>query len=171
MSSDRAQIQTKAARQAHIARVLASHPVSSQAELERILSAEGIAATQATLSRDLVEMRAQKVRNPDGMLVYALPPEGVTGAVVGPTAQDAGELDAKFSRLAAELVITAESAANLVVLRTPAGAAHYLASALDRSLHAGILGSVAGDDTVLVIARTDAEAEDFVAAVLDLAVS
>lgn len=171
MTSDRAQIHTKTARQAHIATVLASHAVRSQAELERILAAQGIAATQATLSRDLVEMRAQKVRNSDGLLVYALPPEGVSGAVVGPTAQEVGEFEARFARLAAELVITAEFAVNLVVLRTPAGAAHYLASALDRSLHAGILGSVAGDDTVLVIARSEQDAEDFVTTVLELVAS
>lgn len=172
MSSDRAHLQTKAARQAHIAQVLAQHSVRSQSELAAVLADEGIATTQATLSRDLVEMRAQKVRNSDGLLVYALPPEGVGGAVVGVTEpQDLGQLDTRFQRLAVELLITAEFAANLVVLRTLAGAAHYLASALDRTSYLGILGTVAGDDTVLVITRSESDAEDFVEMVLQLAES
>lgn len=169
MTIDR-QLQTKAARQAHIADLLAKHPVRSQSELAAILAADGIGTTQATLSRDLVEMGAQKVRGGGGQLVYALPPEGVTGAVVGVSApHDVAQLEARFGRLAAELLITAENAENLVVLRTPAGAAHYLASALDRSMYLGILGSVAGDDTVLVVTRSRAEAEEFVDAVLALA--
>ncbi|HZK06318.1 MAG TPA: arginine repressor [Actinomycetaceae bacterium] len=170
MTTDRGQIHSKVARQAHIAQVLTQHAVRSQAELAAILAAEGIATTQATLSRDLVEMRAQKVRNAEGQLVYALPPEGASGAVVGVTApQETDHLEAHFARRAAELLITAEYAGNLVVLRTPAGAAQYLASALDRALYMGVLGTIAGDDTILVVTRSEKDAEDFVDSVLQLA--
>lgn len=137
-----------------------------------MLSDDGIATTQATLSRDLVEMQAQKVRGIGGVLQYALPPEGATGAIMGVSSpHDIAQLEARFARLAAEVLITAESAGNLVVLRTPAGAAHYLASALDRALYVGILGTVAGDDTVLVVTRSEKDAEDFVESVLTLAAS
>lgn len=172
MMPDRAQIQTKAARQAHIAAVLATNQVRSQTELAAVLAADGIATTQATLSRDLVEMRAQKVRGSDGDLVYALPAEGAGGVAIGVAPpQDPAQLEARFARLAAELLVTAEHAQNLVVLRTPAGAAQYLASALDRAMYLGILGTVAGDDTILVITRSEQDAEEFVSSVLRLAAS
>lgn len=156
-------IQTKPSRQACIATLLARHAVKSQSELAELLTAEGIETTQATLSRDLVEMRAQKVRNSSGQLIYAIPEEGVAGAVRGAMApQEIAALEARFARLALDLVITVEAARNLVVIRTPAGAAQYLASALDQSLYGGTLGTVAGDDTVLVITRDEQHADEFV---------
>lgn len=170
MVTDRTQLQTKAARQAQIAAVLAQHAVRSQSELAAILASDGIATTQATLSRDLVEMRARKVRDAAGQLTYALPPEGASGAVVGVSGPyDLTQLEARFTRLASEILITAEYAGNLVVLRTPAGAAHYLASALDRSMYLGVLGTIAGDDTVLVVTRSERDAQEFVDTVLQLA--
>jgi len=162
-------IRTKAARQVRIAQILATRAVTSQAELARILADEGVPTTQATLSRDLVEIRAQKVRSRSGEMVYAVPPEGAGGVLQGVrTPSSPEQLSMRFERLCDELVISADRAGNLVVMRTPAGAAHYLAAALDQALMADLLGSIAGDDTVLVIARSEPAAERFVDRVLRL---
>lgn len=153
-------IRTKAARHDRIAHILTTRAVTSQAELAKLLAESGIATTQATLSRDLVEINAQKVRAADGSMVYAVPAEGAGGMLQGARAPLRPEhLAARFERLCEELVVTAERTANLLVLRTPAGAAPYLAAALDQSFLAAVLGSIAGDDTVLIIVREDSEAE------------
>jgi transcriptional regulator of arginine metabolism len=110
-----------------------------------------VSVTQATLSRDLVELRAVKIRTPGGALAYAVPAEGGNRAPA-PVA-DAEMLAARLARLCAELLVTAEASGNLVVLRTPPGAAQFLASAIDHSVLPGVLGTIAGDDTVLIIAR------------------
>ena len=160
-------IRTKAARQVTIARILSTQPVTSQAELARLLADSGIATTQATLSRDLVEINAQKVRSADGALVYAVPAEGAGGLLQGARVPPSPEqLAARFERLCEELLVTAENARNLVVLRTPAGAAQYLAAAFDQSFLPAVLGTVAGDDTILIVARTDDEARRLVSRVL-----
>ena len=140
---------TKTARHALIARVLGRDPVRSQGELAALLAAEGLTVTQATLSRDLVELRAERIRTPDGTLAYALPGEG--GDRTPHLAEAAEQLAARLARLCAELLVTAEASGNLVVLRTPPGAAQFLASAIDHSVMPGVLGTIAGDDTVLVI--------------------
>ena len=142
---------TKAARHALIATILASGPVHSQTELAARLVEEGVTVTQATLSRDLVELRAVKIRTATGALAYALPAEG--GDRGAPSAPDTEYLAARLARLCAELLVTADASGNLVVLRTPAGAAQFLASAIDHSVLPGVMGTIAGDDTVLVIAR------------------
>ena len=139
---------TKAARHAAIARVLGRGPIRSQAELAAALAEESLHVTQATLSRDLVELRAVRIRLPDRTLAYALPGEGGDRT---PQFEDAEQLSARLARLCAELLVTAESSGNLVVLRTPPGAAQFLASAIDHSVLPGVLGTIAGDDTVLVI--------------------
>ncbi|MFV0253131.1 MAG: arginine repressor [Beutenbergiaceae bacterium] len=139
---------TKPARHALIRRVLTNIPVHSQAELLDALADAGVSITQATLSRDLEELRAHKERTADGSLQYALPPEGTTVA-----ASDTGaeQLAARLARLCAELLVRADASANLVVLRTPPGAAQFLASAIDESVLPQVLGTIAGDDTVLVV--------------------
>ncbi|PVU81577.1 arginine repressor [Cellulomonas sp. WB94] len=146
---------TKAARHALITSVLVRQPVHSQSELADALAQEGVSVTQATLSRDLVELRAVKIRTAGGALAYAVPAEG--GSRTPAHAADAEVLAARLARLCAELLVTADASGNLVVLRTPPGAAQFLASAIDHSVLTGVLGTIAGDDTVLVIAR---EAED-----------
>lgn len=144
---------TKPARHALIRRVLASTPVHSQAELLDALADAGVSITQATLSRDLEELRAHKERNADGSLQYALPVEG-TAVAVGDSGAE--QLAARLARLCAELLVRADASANLVVLRTPPGAAQFLASAIDESVLPQVLGTIAGDDTVLVV-TTDAD--------------
>ncbi|MEV7013884.1 arginine repressor [Streptosporangium sp. NPDC051022] len=143
---------TKAARHARIAELLARQPVRSQPELARLLLESGVEVTQATLSRDLDELGALKLRAEDGSLVYALPGEG--GGRIPPARLGGGESPAaRLSRIAEELLVSADASANLVILRTPPGAAQFLASAIDHAGWKSILGTVAGDDTILVISR------------------
>ncbi len=141
---------TKTARHARIIALLGQHQVRSQTELAELLSADGVQVTQGTLSRDLVEVGAVRVRGSSGPLVYAVPGEG------GDRTPHVGEFatfEARLARLCTEVLVTAEASANLVVLRTPPGAAQYFASAIDRVGWVSILGTIAGDDTVLLITR------------------
>jgi transcriptional regulator of arginine metabolism len=193
---------TKTARHAQIAAILthSGPPVRSQEELAERLSARGVRVTQATLSRDLEEIGAVRLRGADGSLVYALPgeagghgsrpgglaetadpPESAGAAAeAGPAAEQtaaeqtaaqpaAADSPARLARVTAELLVAAEASANLVVLRTPAGAAQFLASVIDHSGWPSILGTVAGDDTVLVIARDPTGGADLARALLRLA--
>jgi transcriptional regulator of arginine metabolism len=137
---------TKAARQARIVELLGSTPISSQTELGRRLAEAGVEVTQATLSRDLDELGAVKVRTANGMS-YAVPPEGQ------PRKGTPEAVDARLARLLEELLIGAEATGQLVVLRTPPGGAQLLGSALDRAGLPEVAGTVAGDDTVLLITR------------------
>ena len=142
---------TKTSRHARIREIVSTAPVRSQTELGALLADDGVAVTQATLSRDLVEIGAVKVRDSGVGLVYAVPGEGGDRTPRGAVAADI--LDARLARLCEELLVTAEASANLVVLRTPPGAAQFLASSIDHSVVPEILGCIAGDDTVLVISR------------------
>jgi len=142
---------TKAARHALVTSLLTRGSVHSQQQLAELLTAEGVTVTQATLSRDLVELRAVKIRTPSGALAYAVPAEG--GRQTPSAGPEAEMLAARLARLCTELLVTAEASGNLVVLRTPPGAAQFLASAIDHSVLPAVLGTIAGDDTVLVIAR------------------
>jgi transcriptional regulator of arginine metabolism len=144
-----AALHSKAARQARIAAILAATDVRSQSQLVTLLATDHVDVTQATLSRDLEEMGAAKVRRPGVGMVYAVPDEP-PGPVLRALA-DATE--GRVSRLAAELVVSVEASANLVVVHTPPGGAHLLASAIDRAGITDVLGTVAGDDTVLLVTR------------------
>ncbi len=142
---------TKGARQQRIVELLGRHHVRSQTELADLLAQAGVSVTQATLSRDLVELDAVKVRIPSGALVYAVPAEG--GDRTPRAGVETGASEARLARLLAELLVSADASANMALLRTPPGAAQFLASAFDRAEIASILGTVAGDDTILVISR------------------
>jgi transcriptional regulator of arginine metabolism len=142
---------TKNARHGQIVELVLHHEVHSQTELAALLADRGVHVTQATLSRDLVELDAVKVRSASGALVYAVPGEGGDRRPATPGETAAGAT--RLARLAADLLVSAEASANLVVLRTPPGAAQFLASALDKSELHDVLGTIAGDDTVLVIGR------------------
>jgi transcriptional regulator of arginine metabolism len=158
---------TKAARHARIAAVLARCAVHSQPELARLLAADGFAVTQATLSRDLDELGAVKLRGADGSLVYALPGEGGDRTPRGPEA--AAACEARLARTLEDLLVRADASANLVVLRTPPGGAHLLASAVDRAGLPDVLGTVAGDDTVLLVCRAPNGGDGVAAHLLRLA--
>ena len=142
---------TKSARHQLIVELVTQHEVRSQTELAELLAQSGVRVTQATLSRDLVELGAVRVRGKDGVLVYAVPGEGGERAAKSGVTQEI--LDARLARLCAELLVTAEASANIVVLRTPPGAANFLALAIDHSVMPSILGTIAGDDTVLLVTR------------------
>jgi transcriptional regulator of arginine metabolism len=159
---------TKAARHAQITAILAQpgSPVRSQDELVERLGRRGVRVTQATLSRDLEELGAVRLRG-----VYALPGEAGPGGIgVQPGASGlGGDPSGRLARIAQELLIAAEASANLVVLRTPAGAAQLLASVIDHSGWPEVLGTVGGDDTVLVIARDPVGGGKLARALLQLA--
>ncbi|MDQ1725749.1 MAG: transcriptional regulator of arginine metabolism [Frankiaceae bacterium] len=143
---------TKAARQARVATLLETTPVHSQGELMRLLADEGFVVTQATLSRDLEEIGAVKNRAQDGTLVYAMPSDERGRPA------DAEQI-LRLGRALEDLLVSAEAAGNVVVLRTPPAGANMLASALDRAALPGVAGTVAGDDTVLLVCRTPASPE------------
>lgn len=131
----------KPQRQHRIARLLEEQPVSSQIQLVELLAAEGVIATQATVSRDLEELGALKVRIPGGSMAYAIPEHS----------KDRPAPDDHLRRLMGEFVVEVAHSANLVVLRTPPGSAHVIGSAIDRAGFPEVLGTVAGDDTLVVV--------------------
>jgi len=145
---------TRVARQARIVELVSQMGIRSQTELAKLLAAEGIEVTQATLSRDLDELGAVKLRGVDGgAAVYVIPEDGspVRGVQGGTS---------RLGRLLAELLVSADCSANLTVLRTPPGAAQFLASAIDRAALHEVVGTIAGDDTVMVIAREPLSGKD-----------
>ena len=133
---------SKTQRHHRIEQILEQHAVTSQSQLVDLLAKAGVAATQATVSRDLEEIGAVKVRAAGGEAVYAVP-EHPKDRVVP---------EDHLRRVLGEWVVEVASSANLVVVRTPPGSAHVVASALDRVSLPGIVGTVAGDDTILVVA-------------------
>jgi transcriptional regulator of arginine metabolism len=155
---------TKAARHRRIAELLDRVPVGSQAALAELLAADGFVVTQATLSRDLDELGAVKVPASSGELVYAVPAEGGDPRPQAPDAESTGRL----AKVAQDVLVGVDSSANIVVLRTPPGGAQYLASAIDRSDWPDIIGTVAGDDTVLLVSRDRDGGADVAAAILGL---
>lgn len=158
---------TKNARQRRIVELLSSSEVRSQSELAELLAAAGVSVTQATLSRDLVDLDAVKVRAPSGSLVYAVPGEGGDRRPVA--GRESAASEARLARWCGELLVSADASANLVVLRTPPGAANFLAAAIDKADLGPVLGSIAGDDTVLVISREPSGGEALAQRLLDLA--
>ncbi|BDZ58340.1 ArgR family transcriptional regulator [Barrientosiimonas humi] len=143
---------TRSARHQRIVEIIRREPIRSQTELVDRLADDGVAVTQATLSRDLVELGAEKVRQ-GRQLVYAVPAEGGERAMhSGGDGREAP--DGRLRRVLVELLVVAECNGDLVVLRTPPGAASFLASAIDTAGLDPVLGTVAGDDTILVIPRS-----------------
>lgn len=149
MRNDNSVASSRTARQQRIVDILTRESIGSQASLAQRLEEDGIQVTQATLSRDLLDLGAVKVRH-GRQQVYAVPGEGGDRALV--TGADPVGADSRLRRICADLLVTATVSGNLVVLRTPPGAANFLASAIDRADLADVLGTIAGDDTILVIA-------------------
>jgi transcriptional regulator of arginine metabolism len=143
---------TKTARHARIVALVRDQVVTSQTALADLLAAGGTNVTQATLSRDLEELRAVKVRG-----AYVIPDENA------PPLRPAEEAPARLVRLLRELLTGADASGSLVVLRTPPGAAQFLASALDRSGLPDLVGTIAGDDTILLVAREGIRGTDLAA--------
>jgi transcriptional regulator of arginine metabolism len=133
---------SKARRQHRITRLLTEHEVTSQGQLVQLLDEAGLTATQATVSRDLDELAAVKVRVPGGATVYAIPEH---------PAEQLAPVD-HLRRMLGEWLADVTRSGDLVVVRTPPGSAHVVASALDRSGIEDLIGTVAGDDTLLAVA-------------------
>ncbi len=150
---------SKVQRQQSISKLVMKHAVTNQPQLVDLLAAEGIAATQATVSRDLEDLGAVKVRVPGGETVYAIPE--FEPARLAPEDQ--------LRRVLGEWVAEVKRSGNLVILRTPPGCAHVVASALDRSGMDGLLGTVAGDDTLLCVAEESMGGEVLAARLRDVA--
>jgi transcriptional regulator of arginine metabolism len=138
---------TKNARHSRVAALLSGRSVRSQQELGALLADQGVHVTQATLSRDLGELGAFKARTEDGGFTYALP-DGPDRTGRSPSGL------AHLARRLEELLLSTEAAGSTVVLRTPPGGAHLLASSIDAAELAEVAGTIAGDDTVLLVCRT-----------------
>jgi len=149
---------TKHQRQHKITKILETQPVTNQSQLVELLAVDGVEATQTTVSRDLEELGAVKVRLPGGDTAYALA-ELPTQQIVP---------SEHLRRVMSEWVVEMAASGNLAVLRTPPGCAHVVASALDRSGTQGLLGTVAGDDTVLLVVAEELGAQAMVERLQDL---
>jgi transcriptional regulator of arginine metabolism len=150
---------SKNQRQHRIAQLLESEPVTSQGRVVELLADSGVEATQATVSRDLEEMGAVKVRMPGGEPVYAIPELPKDQVMPGD----------QLRRVLGDWVVDVGSSANIVIVRTPPGSAHVVASALDRASLPGILGTVAGDDTILIVSAEPEGGADVAKRLADLA--
>jgi len=155
---------TATARRARIAALIATRAVGSQEELGSLLAGEGIHVTQATLSRDLVAIGASKETDDAGHPHYSL-----DDAAAGDTSIPSAGADTTLARIANELLLRAEAAGNIAVVHTPPGAAQFFAGHLDRSTSFEIVGSVAGDDTVLIVLRTPDQAASLCTTLLRMA--
>lgn len=144
---------TRRARQSLIEELLVNELIGSQSLLRTRLAESGIDVTQATLSRDLDDIGAVKVKDASGKQVYRVPePSEITAATQGARVS--------LERWASEVLVCVARAFNQLVLRTPPGAAQLLASSIDRAALDGVLGCIAGDDTVLVVLESDTAAEE-----------
>lgn len=150
---------SKAQRQYRIASLLQRESVTSQAALAELLAKEGIEATQATVSRDLDDLGAVKNRLPSGEMVYVIPAQ--PHDQVAPADY--------LRRVCREWVAGVESSQNIVVVRTPPGSANMVGSAIDRAGWIDVAGTVAGDDTVMVVAAEGVKGSTLAAHLRDLA--
>ena len=149
----------KTQRQYLVARIIEAQPVANQAALVDLLAAEGVSATQATVSRDLEDLGAIKVRLPGGETAYAIP--------AFPKQQQAPE--DHLRRMFGDWVVEVSHSDNIVIIRTPPGSAHVVASALDRSGLPGVLGTVAGDDTIFIVVASDVGGQAIATQFIELA--
>ncbi len=163
MTSPIGSARTATGRRARVATLISAHAVGSQEELGHLLAGEGIHVTQATLSRDLVAIGATKAVDPDGRPYYAL--ERSSADTTIPVAG----AEATLARVAGEVLVRAEAAGNIAVLHTPPGAAQFLAGHLDRAAAFDTVGTVAGDDTVIIVMRTPDEARELCNTLLRMA--
>ena len=159
MSSPR----TQAARRTRIVEILAACSIHSQEQLRTALAEDGFTVTQATLSRDLLELGAVKVPDGEGRGAYAVAPEQSSDR------PEAAVEATRLSRALHELAVSVDHSLNIVVVRTPPGGAQYLASAFDTAHWGSILGTVAGDDTVLIVTRGAEAGADVAESILAMA--
>lgn len=148
----------KARRQRLISDLIRANAVQSQEELVERLASNGVHVAQATISRDLDELGAVKVKR-SGVQCYAMPGEAISAELS----------EARLKRVFSDWVETAESSGPLIVLRTPPGSAHVVGNALDHAGWREVAGTVAGDDTLLVIVRDGFKATEMLSRMKALA--
>lgn len=136
---------TKQERQNQILSLIRDHAIATQAELTKFLVDAGIDVTQATISRDLQELRIVKILMPDGNYRYA-------------AAESAGRDDGRLESIMHQCLLHVDFACNIVVLKTLTGAAQAVGYALDSLPLDEMVGSIAGDDTLMVVVRSEAAA-------------
>ena len=129
-----------AARRSKAIALIGSGVIHSQTDLVKGLKKSGFDVTQATASRDLEEVGAIRVRNSEGELVYSMPRDGAQAL-------------AQSMPVPADLILSVEGSANLAVVKTPPGGAQLLASSIDHIGLTHVIGTIAGDDTVLVVSK------------------
>ena len=142
-------------RQIKILELIASNVIETQEDLAASLASENFSVTQATISRDIKELGLIKVTHHDGRQKYARPvdPKGVQQKVVG---------------LFVQATLSVDYALNLVVIKTLSGSANAAGLMVDRLEHTGVLGCVAGDDTVMIVCKTESSAATLVEALQDI---
>lgn len=155
--------QTPVARREAIRSILASRSIGSQKELRDLLLEQGIDVTQATLSRDLVDMRATKIRAADGARIYSVPD------IDGGATHEAEAGHERLQKWCQSILVTSILVGHQLVLRTTVGAANLLASAIDAVRLDAVAGTIAGDDTILVICRSLEDAQHTQSYLMDLA--
>jgi len=151
-------VTSKAQRQSKIINLIQSEHVSSQTQISKMLESEGIVSTQATVSRDLEEIGAVKVRLPGGESGYAIPE----------TAKRPGA-DGTLSKTLKQYVLSIEEVAPLIVIKTPLGCADVTCAAIDSANMAEIVGSIAGQDTLFLAMAKDVDLQEFVKKLSELA--
>lgn len=149
---------SRAARHSLLRGLLEEARFTSQQELAQELASHGVTVGQSTLSKDLVELAAMRRRADDGSLVYT----------VSDDVQPQRAAQVKLARLCSEMLQSIRCAGNQLVLHTPPGAAQYFAATFDSARLPGAMGTIAGDDTVLVISTDDHFAARLVAALSDM---
>lgn len=137
----------KMSRQALIREIVENQVIKTQEELAETLRARGMEVTQATVSRDIKEMHLIKVLGEGGIYRYAVPDKSEYG------------VGSRLIRMLAESVVDIASANNLIVVHTIAGSAHVAGEALDSLKWPEVLGTIAGDNTILVIVRSNEEVD------------
>jgi transcriptional regulator of arginine metabolism len=139
------QMSGTAARHRALRSILARNTVTSQADLVSLLKGSGYDVTQATVSRDLHAVGAVKARDGDGVSHYVLADDLLPS----------NEAEEALAHAMDEYAESIQVSLNLVIIKTPPGAAHVVAAAVDSSSVVGVLGTVAGDDTLMIIASED----------------
>ena len=143
----------KNARHEQILQLIEKYEIETQEELAERLNKAGFTVTQATVSRDIRQLQLRKIPSAEGRLRYAV---GAVG--------DA-DLSQKYKRVLEDAFVSAESAGNIVVIRTVSGMAMAAAAAIDSLDWREVLGCIAGDDTIMVVVRTPECASEIISRV------
>lgn len=147
-----------ASRRRLIRKLLGDGQITSQAQLVELLEEEGFPVTQATVSRDLDSLGAIKIRDDHGSVHYSLTPG----------AEQLTEAEIRLRHAVNDFVEEMAVSENLVVLHTPPGAAHLVAGAIDRAGVEGVLGTIAGDDTLMIVAAAEVGGETIAAKIEEM---